>query len=236
MFVYEKVLEPAKSWNTDCIPTHVRVSLHRERRALLSRENGTSVELGEGGVCVIAPGAMHRIKQLGGSVEYCTVNFSIARNRERPDGFSEYEYYSSALESIGGIRCARSCDCPELLTYMNAASEASGDNPDRARHKLKIYLAAFFIASCGLLCENPGEKSDVYPETEVSDVENESRRWKIDGFIAENYSRDIMLEDLAPILHLSERQTGRVIKKLTGYGLRELLLASVCRSEASDAF
>lgn len=181
------------------------------------RTAGSSDVVGEGEYIIIPPNCLHSTEN-SDAEKYAflfSLNFLPKANSET----SEYRYYNGILGGMDGVLIHNNntvTDCVNRIIGVRR-SGISG-------HKLKILFGMLLLAVAEDISEN---ENDVAKEI-VCDVNETLYKQKLRGVVGDYISRfcneSDILASVAGILHMSERNTARIIKDVFGVSLSALVL------------
>lgn len=170
----------------------------------------TNVTLYENDVIFIREGVKHAVRDLEGSCQYHAVGLRYKKNNLR-GGRDYYRHLSKLLvKPYFVIR-----NVPKLTELLNTCFEDVWLNRKRSC-ELSAHALILEMVS--------GFKEDAVPKTADPADGELSRLHKVNTILLSYYDKDITLSDVAKILYLSPRQTGRIIKSNFGMTWRELLI------------
>ena len=173
------------------------------------KEGLLRIGLEQDDVCIIYPENYHNPLSIGNKVAYTAVlGFSFERNpdAEKDEGF--YKLFCNALNENEYCTRFNAFEFREL--FKNIYENDCALPQSLQMYSLKARLTLFFLALFNGLkvgAHKPGNES-------ADDMTgNVLRRYKIERFLTENAHTDITFTELAGFLHLSERQTNRILKE-----------------------
>ena len=186
--------------------------------AMELKTNQSTLSVSRGEFVILPPNYFHRTLPSDDIVRY-SILFTLSRIKKGESAFSEYEHYSAVFENITTCFMARMAD----VTYiMEKVSELKFDAVDE--HKLKILFSMLFVALSDKI-------EQVFPINKSSG--NKKGKGKnsraalcslIDDYISLNYAEDGLIDKISEVLHMSRRNTSRVIDDLFGMSLSELII------------
>ena len=177
------------------------------------------------GVCdgehlVVAPNVTHWTLFDAGFDRF-TFIFSLSRISSKKDGFSEYNYYTEVFSSIESIWSGK---CEEIKLSVNSIIDLLGYKSDLSFHKLEFYFGIIFIKLGEAIDSNYRRVNSSKTIEGDASPKKSALRIKIGEYIVENYASSNLLEDLGKLLHMSTRNTTRIVKELFGVSLSKLVL------------
>ncbi len=181
------------------------------------RTEGKTHNVCDGEYIIIPPNSFHSSESLG--VEKSCFLFSVNFLPKVKGEISEYRYYNrifSGLKRVAIHKNATVTDCINRLVLQKKNSLAV--------HKKKIIFGMLFMAVAeDLWDENPHEEYET-----AGDVNETAYKQKLRGVVGDYISRycneENILSAVADILHMSERNTARIIKEIFGVPVSTLVL------------
>lgn len=171
----------------------------------------------EGEYVIIPPNCFHSPKD--SDREKFAFLFSVNFMPKTVSDASEYRYYNRIFGGIKNITVHKNSTVSDCVNRL-ALQEKGG----LATHRMKILFGMLFMAvSEDLMAEL---SDDMLSETE--DINETAYRQKLRGVVGDYISRfcneDDILSSVARILHMSERNTARIIKEIFGVPISILVL------------
>lgn len=214
----------SSEWNVSP-HTHLMFELHYLRRGLcrITDADGQAHIFGAENLCIIPPETLHGIRQLSEDVEWASIFFSISRVKKEPS--PDYEKYSRLLEN--GRRIIFPENCEKCFGIIGEWIKAQNGGGEHLSYVTKAYLTLLFVEILEKLESRRGEIEAQAAERADRDdtiIIDDERRYLIEKFVSESYADpSVSLDGIAGALHLSRKQTERIILKLTGSTLNKLV-------------
>ena len=189
--------------------SHASFEFHTMLRYGASLEfEGEAITLNEGESVMIFPEAFHRFSKQDDGSAIASFSFFIERNTNKKE-----DYYSLISENIN----------PSGKAYLLFKSDFAAEYIKKIM--IKIFssdpfaaeeIRALFILLFSSIFSDMA-KADAKRMTISSDYENfDARTLMIENYLNANYTKSIKLSDLAKELHLSTKQTERMVKQTYG--------------------
>ena len=176
--------------------------------------------ISEGEHLIVAPDVSHWTSFDTGFDRF-TFIFSMSRTTSKKDGFSEYDYYKEVFSSVESVFSDK---CDEIHKAINSIIDLLDYKSDLSFHKLKNYFATVFIRLGEEIDSNfRSVKSDKNISGDTS-LKKSALRIEIGEYIVGNFASSNILKDLSAQLHMSTRNTTRIVKELFGVPLSKLVL------------
>ncbi len=182
----------------------------------------TAYTASAGDLIIIPAGTLHR--NSGQDDHFSRLAFSIALQKLPCDstsaGFSEYLHYST-LFSAAESPCV--IHVPELTEIIDRLIQCSVS--ETLSHRVPLLLAQIFCDAADVVYLTAQEQSTVKPRGEsIPTVDGQIRRHLIEYFICTSYMKPNAADLLMEELHLSRRQTDRIVRACMGESLNSLLI------------
>ena len=181
------------------------------------RTAGNSDTVGEGEYIIIPPNCLHSTEN--SDAEKYAFLFSLNFLPKAKTEASEYRYYNGVFGGVDEVFVRKNStvtDCVNRLMSMGK-SEIS-------EHRMKIIFGMLFLAVAEDIAE---DRADVVDEN-IDDVNETLYKQKLRGIVGDSISRfcneNDILASVAEILHMSQRNTARIIKDVFGVSLSTLVL------------
>ncbi len=181
------------------------------------RTAGKSDTVDEGEYVIIPPNCFHSTKNV--DAEKYAFLFSLNFLPKANSASSEYRYYNGILGCMEGVSLCKNstvADCINRIIGIRRSRSSA--------HKLKIIFGMLLMAVAE---DISGTENDVINEN-VCDVNETLYKQKLRGVVGDYISRfcneNEILASVAEILHMSERNTARIIKDIFGVPLSSLVL------------
>ncbi len=172
-------------------------------------------------LCAVPPQASRPIPRSANGIERTTLAIRLEKLEKKVAGmFSEYAYYTEILERIQTVRVLNAASLLPLIRKIGVLSRKSSYS---AEHMLAAYLSVFFIELCSLLNQDTHESISASLPREDRSLHKIHRRWIIENYITNSYTNENPIEELMLQMHLSKRQTDRVVYQLMGESLAQLI-------------
>ena len=174
-----------------------------------------------GSYALIPPGIFHFTEYEKEDFNRFCLLFSIDFAEKSESSFSEYRYYSAIMKMPDKITERKNKAISECVeSIINLKSESIPKN----EHKLKIALSALFI----LIAEDVEKNYSVDHTKKELFYSITTKKQKLHGIIGEylslHFSENSLISSLSETLHMSERNTARIVKDLFGKSLSALIL------------
>ncbi len=184
---------------------------------LIVKNNVKTVSLTGGEFILLPPNFFHRTETE--DLERYALLFSISPISEGAGSFSEYEYYSSLLNGTDDFVVERS---EELASIIDKITEIGLDA--KKAHRLKILLQMLFLTLTDMLSQKQQSKGSSSRKAKGCKSSRAALRGILDDYISINYAEEGMIEKISNLLHMSRRNTTRVINDIFGASLSELII------------
>ncbi len=183
----------------------------------MSIDEDTSMILQAGTALLVPPNVLHR--SIAGEEQRLALSISmhqISANTASPD-FSEYQHYCAIF---GKLRKPLVME-DDMIKYCVEQLVHLSDTPAE-HHKQKCLLSLLFIR----LAEHAKIhcREDAQARTFSSAAQRSHQYYTIEHFINTRYSKKTNVEELAQSLHMSRRQTDRIIVQIFGKSFASLIL------------
>ncbi len=183
-------------------------------------EMGTLL-IGEGMLCAVPPLSSHPMPHSSNEIERSSLAVRLEKLEKKSPGlFSEYAYYTEILERLQNICVLNAASLLPLIRKIGTLARRSSYS---AEHMLEAYLSVLFIELCSLLNQDAHESLSATLPREDRSLHKTHRRWTIENYISKCYANENPIEELMLQLHLSKRQTDRVVCQLMGESLAQLI-------------
>ena len=179
-------------------------------------------------ICIIPPHLNHYTKKVLQPTKKTSflLNFSYQKTCENSK-IAEHQVYNNIYSQINNVCIINNLDI--INRYLENINTAFNTDKLFSVHKIKALFTLIFIEITENIIASRSTIGSYNVKTgllktyeEANQAEN-VRMVKIDGYINRNYMKDVTLSDLAGYLYLSEKQTDRILKKLTGLSFGKLL-------------
>ncbi len=168
-------------------------------------------------LCIIPVGYTHSSKVVKENTQRLAFRFYLKQNVPKNKTNGCFAAVNSVLGGYNKPLRFFSRELTDLVKKLHAELYSA-----RESAVLEILIVEFFSGLFAELITDTGEFAD----KTVSGIDNKnSRAYKIESFMYNNYSDDISKKDLADYLNLSVRQTSRELKALYGVSFREKLIS-----------
>lgn len=191
--------------------------------------------LNENEICIIPPDVLHY--PVGDNViNRFTAFFSLEKNDEKNEPVSdEYQYYKNIFNHIlmGNLN-------ESIKGYIENISVFEKSDKPLYKCQINAFLTLLFAEIVYLIEDEKIKKINLDNKLFVcknedcvnfNDNVTNPRKLLIENFFSNNFMKQITLDDLAAILHYSEKQTARILQTLTGHTFNDILIK--CRMEMS---
>lgn len=177
-------------------------------------------KIDEGKFTIIPPGIFH-CNTTKEAFTRCAFRFSITPNDKINKNFSEYCYYKRILDTIGGIDVM---ECPQIKTNIQRLLKENTQS-EQSKHKVQIYAALLITdalehISMYKMKKQPEQYSN--EKTPLS-VEDERIKFIIETCISTYFSTEETPEQIARALGMSKRNSARIIYRLMGENISEII-------------
>lgn len=180
-------------------------------------------------ICIIPPHLNHYTKRVLEPTRKISLLFNFCNQKVNEDsGSDELSVYGGIYSGMSQVTVIRNSDIYDR--YLKNIKEIFYENDISSIHKIKALFTLVFLEVSGKFTDIKAGASDYNLNSvtcktyeEVNQSQN-IRLVKIENYINNNFKNDITLNNLAIHLHLSEKQTDRILKKLTGLSFGKLLL------------
>ena len=181
------------------------------------RTEGKTHNVCEGEYIIIPPNRFHSSESLG--VEKSCFLFSVNFLPKVKGEISEYRYYNRIFSGQKGIAIHKNATVTDCINRL-ALQKKDG----LSVHKKKIIFGMLFMAVAeDLWSGNPYEEYET-----LEDMNETAYKQKLRGVVGDYISRycneENILSAVADILHMSERNTARIIKEIFGVPVSSLVL------------
>lgn len=174
------------------------------------------LSVNEGYICLIPPLVHHSsISSNVGRVCFNIVTESDTQSPHGADSYSEINKFFSSVKEI--IVLKDECISTLMQSYRKISEEATTDFTDCQKALLLLNVLMRILDRINSESRNEA-KSQSEPDTETT------RKWIIEEFISTNYAMKNGLSELARTLHIGERRTRELVKKLMGADFKELTI------------
>ena len=182
------------------------------------KTNNSRITLKQGQYVIIPPDYFHWTEVSEGTERY-SVLFTYSPLLNKNSGFSEYERYTDILHSLA----EPAVSCSENVDFFASALYSLQPYPNML-HKLKILMQGLFVYSATGIENNlkKYEKSD--KNRGRVRKERPQLRGTIDDIITLRYNEDGLMNKISGMLHMSNRNTARIINELFDCSLSELIV------------
>lgn len=175
------------------------------------------IELAENDSVLIFPGKYHVFTSISGKYKVAALKFSM----KRVPAYHETDSYSTLKQKLSAmtdkiIFYSKDDKRSELCGLLSAYNEADTFFRNDSTSALLTLIYTHIFEP---LLNNEINRVDYNAETNEDDLRNHI----IDDYFFYNYREDISLKTLADILHLSTKQTARIIQRIYGKSFRECL-------------
>ncbi len=181
------------------------------------RADGETYLINEGEYVIVPPNCFHSSQNFG--AEKYALLFSVNFLPKVTSDVSEYRHYNNIFGGVKHITARKNftvTDCVNRLIKM--------EKDEMSVHKMKILFGMLFMAVAEDLasefhsaaCENAGGVNET--------VYKQKLRGIVGDYISRFCNEDDILASVAQILHMSERNTSRIIKDIFGIPLSALVL------------
>ncbi len=182
---------------------------------------GECQQMSEGMLCAVPPQTVCLISRSSKDLERTTLSVRLEKLEKKSAGiFSEYAYYTEILERVQAVWVLNASSLFPLLRKIGTLSRKPSY---KAEHMLEAYLSVFFIELCALLNQDTPETLSPSMPREDRSLHKTHRRWIVENYISNSYANENPIEELMLKLHLSKRQTDRVVYQLMGESLAQLI-------------
>lgn len=183
----------------------------------MSIDEDRSMTLQAGTALLVPPNVLHR--SIAGEEQRLALTISmqqISANATSPE-FSEYQHYCALFGKLQKPVVMQD----DMIKYCLEQLVQLSDTPAE-RHKKKCLLSLLFIR----LGEHvkAHSREDAKAQTFSSTVQRNHQYYAIEQFINTKYSKKTSVEELAQSLHMSRRQTDRIILQIFGKSFAALIL------------
>ncbi len=168
------------------------------------------VVLNEGDVCVIPPDTVHYVYKSDDSSK-TGFRFTFSPLSKHSDEL--YKLFEKSFGSVTDYFIIKNHNIYQK--YLSIACELATNSVQDFIIAEMLFLSLYEIATI------MGGANEINDHSENHSLINLSEQ--IEEFISSNYQRKLYLEELADYLHLSKRQTERIIKKVFNTSFNELL-------------
>lgn len=186
--------------------------------SLSVKSNASSMDTSYGDFILLPPNYFHWTEKTQNTDRYALL-FSLSPIKENNGGFSEYEYYTALFDSLSDCYISRSEDISFIIKKISALYMDRG-----CEHKIKILLSMLFVTLAEHLNESIPEEKAKRPKRGRGKSSRTAIRGMIDDYISLNYAEDGIIEKISNLLHMSRRNTSRIINELFGASLSELVI------------
>ena len=177
-------------------------------------------EVKKGEVIIIPPYASHQNAENEHHYGRFSMNMILGRNQKNDKKeFSEFVYYSDLFRHIDSVQHITNKDISGFFEkYLRY------DNTPGMKHLKELYLSIIFIRIAESLSETIPEYNRTY-ETEKQhlSLDDRKRAFMIEQYVVLNYMNVNACNELKELLHLSRRQTDRIVRTVTGSSLYQLI-------------
>lgn len=147
----------------------------------------------------------------------------------------EYEYYNRIFGSIGNIVICQDpviSECVESIIALQESglqdgradrAEASGEN-SLADHRKHIYFSMLFMKLAEAIAAAAWPDGMCGTDAEKQNDRHLSVRYEIGEYILAHYKEKNVLAELARHLNMSTRNTSRLVRKVFGVSLGEMII------------
>ena len=181
------------------------------------RTAGNSYTVGEGEYIIIPPNCLHSTEN--SDAEKYAFLFSLNFLPKANSQTAEYRYYNGILGGMDGIVIRKNntvTDCINRIIGIRWSGNSA--------HKLKILFGMLLLA----VAEDASGAENAVINENVCDVNETLYKQRLRGVVGDYISRfcneSDILASVAEILHMSERNTARIIKDIFGVSLSALVL------------
>ena len=182
------------------------------------KSNNSTFTVSDGELVIIPPNFFHRTIP-SSDIERYAILFTLSPIKKAEQEFSEYEHYSAIFENITSCFMARDADITYIMEKVSALSLYPG-----VEHRLKVLFSMLFITLSDKIEQVfpiSNSKNKKYGKGKNSKA---ALRGLIDDYISLNYAEDGLIDKISDILHMSRRNTARVVNELYGASLSEVII------------
>lgn len=189
---------------------------------LVLRDENTEYPLKAGDIAIIPPSAFHKSGESDTGYSRLTCEFLITPNNES-SLFGEYIKYNRLLSNLTGIKILNSSEVISVAKYLyNHQNINSAEMFNKNISYLSIFLIEIFAAVKAELLSGKEPKNKL-PKKKVDPVA-ERQKFIILNCILSNFSNENVSLKLEEELSMSARNTARIVKKIFGKTITELVL------------
>ena len=171
-----------------------------------------------GDAYIVPPNVSHFYKDYTANFNKISCLFTISRNREAGNGFSEYEYYSKVLGEL--TECVMVND-DNILRIAEEIYELQYSEATEHIYK-SLYSILLILVTKLVYKKLYSENADPFL-TEYVYKDTDEQKKVIEQFFQMRYGESITVEDLAHSLYRSVPQTHRIVKKYFGDSFKKIL-------------
>lgn len=207
----------AKSHFHSCYELHLildgRAAFYTDTRTIFLKKND---------ICLVPPYCNHGIRRTLAPIKKASLLMEF--HCIKADGAQDaYAFYTDLYAQYYDIHIVEQAGLYEK--YIPAIIRGFEDTSQIRTHHLQALFNLLFLEITELLlAQKPARLPDAPPDPDPSRNLENARGVRAIYFLDQNYMRDISLRDIADHLGLSERQSARVLREITGYSFSELLL------------
>ena len=184
-----------------------------------------------GDILCIPPNTLHR-NLITENEQFRRICFSVIIGRntavssENNEQFSEYLYYSRIFASVQRTQCIQNAFAAQHFQTLLRWNE----QPEW-KHRIPTLLSLIFCEIADTIQQNHIiYASASLKEADQLSITDQKRKYLIEQFISLHYNSSTATDDLMQLLHLSRRQTDRVVRMLMGESLSVLLIQQRMRT------
>ena len=186
---------------------------------LILETEGRTFQVRKGECVLIPPYVAHR--NTGNNQHYgrFSMNVMLARdqNNDKKD-FSEYVFYSDLFRRVDTVQYIADDDISGLFERFLAL----GGAPE-TRHRKELYLSMIFTSVSDMLRKRfPDSGAFGDSGSERLSLDDRKRGFMIEQYMALNYMNAGAARELQELLHLSRRQTDRIVRAATGSSIHQI--------------
>ncbi len=170
-------------------------------------------------LCLIPPGCSHRTRALSSMPQKLALRCSYKQTATAQTQEKLYPAFAAMFSGINVPFMLHSTLLRDLLVQIRAELSAPQVGVDSM---VSLHIAQFWLQLLRQCCTD--KSLQLRMESCAVDSDN-SRYIKTERFFGERFSQPVTRQDLAAVLGLSVRQTGRVLQEMYGTGFHQKLLA-----------
>ena len=167
---------------------------------------------------IVMPNILHCLVTTKDKVQKSSFCFSFSKIK-RKTNFDLYNLLQTAFDNFEGV--SKIPVTSDQIFFLNKILSSFYSEKQLDKFKVKTY---FFLLLTDIAESLLPPDDSVIIENENVISESDARHFIAEEFVRRNSDKSISISDLAEVLHLSEKQTGRIFYKEFGQTFKEYLV------------